>query len=383
MDAPADPPKIPMSLQQLRRNRARQLLRKLALWVGAPTLAALLYFSVIAADQYESISPFIVQTAEQQPSLGLESLLGAVPGAASSRDALAIREYVLSRDVLRKLDADHNFIAHYKTEDADWLASLQPTATFEETYEYYADKVAVDYDSVSGVLTLRVRAFSADKAHEFATAILGYSEAMVNDLAEKARQDSIRFAEKQVRMAEDRLRKARAAIVELQGKGADLNPQESAAAALTIRSQLQGELAKARAELSATQAFMRSDAARVVALRQRVSSLAQQVERENRRMVDPTGGDGMNTALAEFEPAVLEKEFSQTAYASALKSLEVARAEAGRQHRYLATIARPSLPDEATYPRRIYGILTVFFVSIAAFAIGSLLVAALREHARI
>ena len=383
MDAPADPPRVPLSLQQLRRNRARQLLRKLALWIGAPTLLATLYFGVLAADQYESVSPFIVQTAEQQPSFGLESLLGAVPGSGSSRDALAIREYVLSRDVLHKLDKEHGFIAHYQSSDADWVARLAADAAFEEAYDYYKDKIVVDYDALSGVLTLKVRAFSAKKAQEFAQAIVGYSEHMVNQLAEKARQDSIRFAEQQVGMAEERLTSARAHILELQEEGADINPEASAAAALTIRSQLEGELAKARAELSAAQAFMRPDAARVVALRQRVNSLAQQVQRENRRLVDPKGADGMNNALAEFEPALLEKEFSQAAFASALKSLEVARAEAGRQHRYLAAIAAPSLPDEATYPRRLYNILTVFFLSVAAFAIGSLLIAALREHARI
>jgi hypothetical protein len=45
-------------------------------------------------------------------------------------------------------------------------------------------------------------------------------------------------------------------------------------------------------------------------------------------------------------------------------------------------VAAPSLADEATYPRRVYSILTVFFAALALFAIGSLLVAAVREHAQ-
>jgi capsular polysaccharide transport system permease protein len=45
-------------------------------------------------------------------------------------------------------------------------------------------------------------------------------------------------------------------------------------------------------------------------------------------------------------------------------------------------IAQPSAPTEATYPRRVYSILTVFLVSLAAYAIGSLLIAAAREHAQ-
>ncbi|MCB1234312.1 MAG: hypothetical protein KDM91_04500, partial [Verrucomicrobiae bacterium] len=45
-----------------------------------------------------------------------------------------------------------------------------------------------------------------------------------------------------------------------------------------------------------------------------------------------------------------EKEFAQRAYESALASLELARVDADRQHRYLVTIAQPSSPDSATYP---------------------------------
>lgn len=383
MDAPASPPNVPLSLKQLRKARARQLLKRLALFVGLPTAIATVYFGLIASDQFESISPVTVQSAEQQTSLGLESLIGVVPGAASSRDALTIREYILSREVLQRLDKEHSFIAHYRSKDADWFSRLGEDATFEDAYEYYEDKVRVDYDTMSGVLTVSVLAFDAQSAQRFATAILSYSEEMVNDLAERARADGLHFAEDQVERAEQRLSKARAEVLKLQGQGADLNPEQTAAAAITIRSELQAELARARAELSEAQAFMRSDAPKVVALRQRVAALVKQVSRENNRMIGGGEAGGMHNILAEFEPALLEKEFSQAAYASALKSLELAHAEVGRQHRYLATIAPPSLADEPTHPRRVYGIVTVFFLSIAIFVVGSLLIAAFREHARI
>jgi capsular polysaccharide transport system permease protein len=80
---------------------------------------------------------------------------------------------------------------------------------------------------------------------------------------------------------------------------------------------------------------------------------------------------------------MLEKEFAQSAYQSALTSLELARADASRQHRYLARIAEPSIPDEATFPRRGLGILTVFVLSVVFMSIASLVTAAVREHARI
>ena len=80
---------------------------------------------------------------------------------------------------------------------------------------------------------------------------------------------------------------------------------------------------------------------------------------------------------------MVEKEFAQKAYESALAQLELARSDAARQHRYLATIASPSKPDEATYPRRVRSVLTVFVVSFLLMGIGALLSAAVREHARL
>jgi capsular polysaccharide transport system permease protein len=48
----------------------------------------------------------------------------------------------------------------------------------------------------------------------------------------------------------------------------------------------------------------------------------------------------------------------------------------------MVQVAQPSRPTESTHPRRAHGILTVFFVSLAFFGIGSLLIAAVREHAQ-
>ncbi|HJL47558.1 MAG TPA: hypothetical protein RMG45_17020, partial [Polyangiaceae bacterium LLY-WYZ-15_(1-7)] len=78
-----------------------------------------------------------------------------------------------------------------------------------------------------------------------------------------------------------------------------------------------------------------------------------------------------------------EKEFAERAYASAVTSLEMARVEAARQHRYLATISGPSRSDEPSHPNVLWSILTVLVLSFAGLGIGTLLVASVREHANV
>jgi capsule polysaccharide export protein KpsE/RkpR len=77
----------------------------------------------------------------------------------------------------------------------------------------------------------------------------------------------------------------------------------------------------------------------------------------------------------------LEKSLAKRSYESAQVQLEKARADRHKRT-HILSLASPSLPDQAAYPRRGYGILTVFFAALALFGIGKLLVAAVREHAQ-
>src|SRR5690606_27771902 len=90
----------------LRKRRARRLAKRAGLGIGVPAILASVYFFGIASPQYESVSMFMVQSADSRASVGLETLIGAVPGAGATRDALAVRDYILSREMLALLDKE-------------------------------------------------------------------------------------------------------------------------------------------------------------------------------------------------------------------------------------------------------------------------------------
>ncbi len=371
-------------VRSVRRERARRFATRLALFVILPTLLAAVYYVFIASDQFESTASFSIHSAENRVSVGLESLLGAVgSGGPAAHDTMAVREYVLSRDVLGRLDKEHQFITHYKSPQYDWFSRLAGDASFESAYEYYQKKVTAEFDSLSGTLTLRVRAFTPAAAQQFTRAILEYSEEKVNLLSQRERTDRIRYAADEVRLAEERVAKARRALLALQQQHGDLNPLHTAQAAMTIKTGLETELAKTRAELGALRAYMNPEAPEVIALREKAKALAGQIANEGRRLVDPKNQDGVAEVLAEYEAATIEKEFADKAYAAAHGALEMARADALRQHRYLVALAEPSRPDESTYPERATAIAGAFGLSILSMGILSLLLAAIREHASI
>jgi capsular polysaccharide transport system permease protein len=369
--------------EAVRSARSRRLVMRLAVFVVLPTALAGAYFGALASEQFESHALFTVRSSEARPTLGMEGLLSGLAAGSGGHDALAVRDYVLSRDMLDRLDKQHGFIAHYKAPSSDWFSRMSSDSSFEDAYAYFGSKVYADYDQLSGAVTVRVRAFDANKAKQLAESILAYSEEMVNKLSERERRDRTAYAEAEVKKAEERLTKARKEIVALQQKHADFSPLQTATATMEIRTQLEGELAKARAELMQLKAYMKDDAPQVLSANEKVKSLSAQVSSESRRLVDPSKPNGLNTSFADFEAAMVEKEFAQKAYESAMATLEMARADADRQHRYLATIAKPSKPDESTYPHRVRGVLAAFLVSFLLLGIGTLLRAAVREHARL
>ncbi|MCB9631609.1 MAG: hypothetical protein H6721_33620 [Sandaracinus sp.] len=368
--------------KDLRRLRARRLVLRMTLGVVLPTAIAAVYVGLVATPEYESVSSFTIQSADGVSASSVELLFAAIPGSSAGRDVLLVQEHVRSRAMLQQLVDEHGWLEHYQSPDVDWFGRLPADATLEERYTHFVDKVRVEHDTQSGTLSLRVMAYDAESAKRFADAILAASENMVNTLAQRAREDRIELAQRELTRAEGRLSAARSAVLELQNQGAELNPVASAAALLELRGELEAELARARAELSAMRSTYAPTAPEVVQQQQRVRALERQLDAQRARLAGEEG-QGLSEAIARFEPLVAEKEFAERAYGSALASLEVARVEAHRQHRYLVTIAPPSAPDAPTHPRFWYSVLTVLVASFFLLGIGTLLVASVREHAQV
>jgi capsular polysaccharide transport system permease protein len=369
------------TVRELRRLRARRLVRRLGLGVVLPTILATLYYGVLVTPKYESVSSFTVQSADAPAAPQLELIFASVPGNAG-RDAQLVREHALSRDMLDHLIENHGFVEHYADESVDFMSRLDPSDGSEAVHEYYLEHFECEYDSAAGLLKLRVLAFDADSAQRFAQAILDKSEAMVNDLSARARTDRTALAQEELERAEGRLAAARTALTEAQSEGEELDPVQSAAALYELRAQLEAQLASARAELSALRGTSATGSPEMVAQQRRVSALRRQLEDQNERLAGESGAS-LRAAISRFEPLVVEKEFAERAYASALSSLEMARVDAARQHRYLVTLADPSHPSDATHPNVLWSVLTFLVLCFAVMGIGTLLVASVREHANV
>ena len=370
------------SIEVYRRSRLRRFLAFFMIVVILPTILGAIYYASMASDFYVAESRFVIHSAETSSASALDTVLPSALGSFSARELYIVQAFLTSREALAKLRHDHDFLSAYQSPELDALSRLPSDVTDEGAFEYYQNLVEIVIDSQSGVGTLRLRAPTAIQAQSFSQSLLNYSEEMVNQLSTRAQEDRIRFALKEVDLAEDRVVAARVNLQRVQRNLEEFNPLDSASGVTSIRMQLEGELAKTRTELETQQSVLQPGAHQLVLLQNKINSLERQIGLEKQRLVDDTGG-GLNVSAASFEAVAFEKEFAEERYATALRFLELSRVEALQQGRYLSVLSPPSLPDEPAYPRRYFGVLTVFAVAFAVFSVGGITLAVIREHARI
>lgn len=348
------------------------------LTVVLPTLAAILYFGFIAADVYISESRFVVRSPERQTASPLGMLLKGTGFTRSQDDSYTVQDFILSRDAMRALDEKLNLRSAFGKGDLfSRFPGLDWDDSFENMHRYYQKMVGVQLDPVSSIATVTVRAFSAEEAQKINQYLIEMSEALVNQLNERGRQDMIRFAANEVAEAEKKARDAVLALARYRNEKGVIDPEKQSTIPLQQIAKLQDELIATKAQLAQLQMLTR-DNPQIPVLKQRIQMLESEIELESARVAG--SGRSLASKAAEFQRLALDKEFADKQLASALVSLEQARNEARRQQLYLERIAQPNLPDAAMEPRRLRNILAVFVLGLIAWGVLSMLIAGIREH---
>ncbi len=352
------------------------------LWLTViiPTILACIYFGLIASDVYISESRFVVRSPQRQTQTGLNAFLAGTGFSRSQDDTYSVHDFVLSRDALKELDEKVGIRKLYSSKDADVInrfPGLDWDDSFESFYRYYKKRVGVDYDTVSSITTLNVRAFTAEDAKRINDLLLNMGERLVNTLNERSRQDLIKFATQEVTVAEGKAKAAALALSSFRTSQSVFDPDKQSAIQLQGVAKLQEELLATEAQLNQIKRVSPNNP-QVASLTNRVATLRNTITTETSKVAG--GGASLTSKAANFERLVLEKGFADKQLASALTSLETARSEAERKQLYLERLVQPNLPDKALEPRRVRSIFMVFAVGLLAWGVVSLLVASVKEH---
>lgn len=373
---PTPAPKLPA-----RPARPRRLPLLLILAVLVPTMLAALYYGLIASDIYVSESRFVIRSPEKSTPTGLGALLQGSGLSRAKDDTYSVHDFVRSRDALRELDEKLGLRAKYSDTSIDRLARF-PFWPWDDSYEafyrHYQKHVGIEYDPVSSISVLTVRAFAADDARSVNDELLKMGERLINQLNERIRSDLVDFARTEVAVAEERAKATSLALLSFRTKQSVFAPEQQAALQLQGVAKLQEELIAAEAQLLQLRELSPNNP-QIGSLQTRVQSLRRSIASESAKVAGG-GGATFSAKSAGFDRLVLDKEVADRQLAVAMASLESARNEARRQQLYLERLVQPHLPDDAVEPRRIRAVLTVLILGLIVWGVGSLIATSVREH---
>lgn len=374
---------VERALARRRRGRIAALCIRLFGLVLLPTFLVGLYYYQYASDLYLSESAFVVKTATPPSPLGEGVLtgLGATP-IATLQDSISVQDFLLSREVVARLERDLGIVAHFQSESLDPIRRLAPDATMEDVHDYYADVVEVSYDPAESVIRMGVVAATPEMAQAISAKLIAYSEDMVDGLSARLREDTLAEAEGAVRLAKAGLEEAHVRVAELQQRLRVFSTEVELGGEAAIIQALELEVEALRGQLDELLTYAAERDSRVVDLRRDIAFKRSQVAERRRNIVgDGTGGGGSLSAVnAELQRAEVEVLTQQQQFMSAMASQEAARIEAQRQVRYLATIVPPALADASTRPRRARNTALAFVVFFGIFMMVSLTLSVLREQ---
>lgn len=353
--------------------------------VVLPTLAAVGYLYTLAADQYASRVSFSIRGNE---NAGPISFLGALSQTVTvgGTDAEIVYDFVRSQQMVEAVSAALPIEEIFNRPERDVVFRLGRDRPIEDVVRYWGRMTSISFDGASGIVHFEARAFDPASAQAIATFVLDESTRIVNEISAQAREDAVAVARQVLTQAEDRLREIRREIRAFRDVEQELDPSENARAALGLMATLRQQRAEAQVALDSYLALVGPRGPRAPALRQRIESLEQRIEEERRRLGAGADGDGafdgrlFADLMGDYEELMVELEFAQNAYVSALSSFEQAQVEARRQTRFLSPHIRPTLSAEAQYPQRALLSLGLFVLLTVAWAVLLLIAYNIRDR---
>lgn len=371
----------------MRARRGRVLVRFLymggfALMVVVPTLTTLVYFGLIAADQYESEARFAVRSGAMAGLDPISSILGAPP-AQIIQDTQVVTTFIGSRALVDELQKTADLRRVYSREEADWVASLNPEKPIEKVVKYWHTMTGVKIEMPGGIVHLSVRAFRPGDAVMLVNGVLAASERLVNDLNDRSRRDAVSFADQELQLASTRLAQARANLEVARNKEGMLDATAAATSINTIIASVRTEELRLKQQLDSQIASNVSrDAPQMRDLRLRIEASERQVEQLQRELttVDPGSSPTVSASMTRLAALALQSKVAETQYTTAALALERARMASLTKQIYLTSFVQPVAAEEARYPRRLWICFITFVGGTILWAAFCGIVTFIRNH---
>lgn len=345
--------------------------------IGAVLATA--YWLLVASDRYVSEASVIIRKTDSVavPTPDLSMLIAGIAGV-NRNDQLLLREYLLSVDMLKKLDAELNLKAHYGDWGRDWISRMWVT-DMEWFHRHYLARVAIEYDDYAGVLRIKAQAYDSKTARAIADMLVREGERYMNQIGHELAQTQVNFLTAQVDLAQQRFQQARQRLLAFQNKKGLLSPQATAESVNILIAKLEEQRAQLQTQLASLPKHLVRDHPNIVMLNQSLAAVDRQIGEEKAKLANPTGKT-LNITMEEFQRLQMEATFTQDLYKAALTALEKGRIDVTRMLEKVSVLQTPTLAEYPMEPRRIYNAVITLLFGLMLVGILKLLESIVLDH---
>jgi capsular polysaccharide transport system permease protein len=358
------------------------ILSSAPIWIVA--ILAWGYYTTQVHDRYQTTSVFVVRGNQQVGTAmpGVSALLG-IPDSGFS-DAFVVREYIQSLEMLNELDKEFNLIAEYEQNNIDRHFHLEKDSKTKDVLNYYRDLVQVNYDQLTGLITLKVQDFSAKRSSLIARHIIKRSEAFINQMSHSVAEQQLGFVDEQFIQVRDKLSEAQERLLAFQDKNGVINPVDEASLQGGLISTLESELAAREIELETASTYLTDDSFKIDSLKEQVSNLRKKLASARSELAGTAGSRTSNAKVShlqkEFQDLSLDVKFWTDTYASTLGTVQKTKMETLQQLKFLLMVTQPFTPVRSEFPNRPYIVLTLTMVAALLYGVIRLVVLTIWDH---
>jgi capsular polysaccharide transport system permease protein len=370
-----------------RRRMSGYMLSFIAI-VIVPALATILYFALIASDQYTSEARFAVHSnlvdtvtpsSKSSKATTTSSFMGGL--TASTDDSYMVAAYIRSRACMEEVSRTLNLREIFRRPEADVWARLKDNASPEELTKYWNYMVTSYVDPPSGIVTVSVAAFRREDALAVARAIIKAAEKVANDVSFRAREDVMRSAEKEVANAEGDVAASLAELRTFREKAGFIDPKSQAESIGRLLETLIAQRIRLQTEYEVSSHAMSPEAPTLQSLKARLDQLDLQIAQQKAKLTSQSKDPkALANLLPKYEELLVRNTFATKLYGLAADGLERARLRAEAQTIYINVFVPPELPQEAQFPERFISSLLITVGLVIIWGIVALVAALVEDH---
>ncbi len=368
---------------------ARAVIASFLLLVLAPTFLFFLYAALWESDGYVSESRVTVQ-ASASPDHNASSMLSGAASLISrftggsvtdtQQDSYIVLNYIKSSAIIVDLGGRPYLEKVFSRDAIDFFSRLSKGEPIEELLKYWRSRVTASVDTISGILTFKVTAYTPGDALRVAGDIDRLSEVLINRISLRSRRDALERADDEVKRAGASLADARQQLLSFRNSNDLIDPGSRATSLGEMIGKLTLEKIDAETSLNALSGALSGDSPTERVMRAKLASINQQIDALKAKLADPKGTGAVSSQIAEYERLKLDEQFAEKIYIIAQDSYMRARQKLDQQQLYLVTIVPPVNPEKATYPKIIASTLLLFVSLFIFWSIGALIWASIRDQ---